>query len=571
MLQYIFIITLFISPTLYAAVCEGQECQVIMFDDFNGPTADDDPACFSMIPNCSPRPEWGNTGECKNLDGQILSQTALLNKCRWKLWQGYSVYGREKTYRWDAHQINVSNGLLTLTAQPSTDGVKLDDPACTHVEGGVAPKCAFISGGIDSRPSFGGEHPGFDFRYGKIEFRARMDMGPGAFPALWMFDSRTRPYERRVPTDPERNYQEIDVLEIFPDIPFTWRDPLTVWVEKMSNVRSYAYQSLHWGVDGTNKGFINDRLAIYHGDFHTFSAEWEPTKIVYKIDGKITHTITHKDKKKGREVRIPDHEMYVILDMQLSRGKNLVNYFKKNVLANDISQLKGPVRLQVDWVKVTSKKKESPSLISFPHPPLVPGIKYDVRIFENKPSITYPKPCIWGGLLINERCVLKMLDSAPLPSDIPYIVKTELNDGGPGVYYISPAINTKTCPYGGAFIKTVGGEFLAWSKSSLTKNLCRLHLIAPTGPTLVPGVAYSVLAPEGQRGFGIYYPQSKTQPYCPWGGRVMNLHEYYGHWWWIPSCQVMELDRSKIDPLRSIEVHMPLDPAQRKLRYRNDY
>ena len=559
---------LWLSPG-NASVCDGQDCKVIMFDDFTGPSPDEDPACYTKIPNCSPRPEWGNTGKCANLDAETLSQTALLNKCRWKLWQGYSVYGREKTYRWDPRQIQVANGLLTLTAQPSADGVALDDPSCTHTYG--TPKCAFVSGGIDSRPSFGGEHAGLDFRYAKVEFRARMDMGPGAFPALWMFDSRTPPYQKRVITDKERQYQEIDVLEIFPDVPFTWRDPWKFWVENMSQVRSKAYQSLHWGVDGTNKSFLNDHQDIYHGDFHVFSAEWEPEKIVYKIDGKITHTVTNKQSKNRRQVRIPDHEMYLILDMQLSRGKNLVNLFKKNVLQNDISQLKGPVRMQIDWVKVTAKRTSTTPLMTFPHPPLVPGVKYRVDRINNKPILVYPAPCSWGGTLVGQDCQFKVLDSALLPTQMNYLVKTELTEGGPGVYYVTEAISSKSCPYGGTFIKTVGGDVLAYRQQILYKNLCRLHYIPPTGPVLVPGVSYSILAPESQRGFGIYYPQSATQPVCPWGGKSMDLHDYYGSWWWIPTCQVMELDRSRIDPLRSVEILMDQDPAKRQIRYYNDY
>ena len=563
------ILILFYLIPSYSSVCEGDNCQVILFDDFTGPKADEDPACYSKIPNCSPRPEWGDTGKCKNLDAEVLSQTAQLNKCRWKLWQGYSVYGREKTYRWDPHQINVQNGLLTLTAQPSKDGVSLDDASCIHSYD--TPKCAYISGGIDSRPSFGGEHPGFDFRYGKVEMRARMDMGPGAFPALWMFDSRTPPYERRIPTDKEKQYQEIDILEIFPDLPFTWRDPWKFWVENMSHVRSNAYQTLHWGVDGTNKGFLNGKQEIYHGDFHTFSAEWEPEKIVFKIDGKETHTITNKDSKKGRQVRIPDREMYLILDMQLSRGKNLVNLFKKNVLQNDISQLTGPVRMQIDWVKITAKKSPVQSLIPFPHPPLVTGVKYQVEIISGKPKLTYAPPCRWGGSLEGTSCRLMDLSSVPLPAGMSYLIRTELTEGGPGVYYITDYISTKSCPQGGVYIKTVGGDVLSFKRDILYKNLCRLHYIPPKTPVLVPGVAYSVLAPEVGRGFGIYYPQSSTPPYCPWGGRSLDLHDYYGSWWWVPSCQVMELDRTKIDPLRSIEILMHTDPAQRVIRYRNDY
>jgi hypothetical protein len=154
---------------------------------------------------------------------------------------------------------------------------------------------------------------------------------------------------------------------------------------------------------------------------------------------------------------------------------------------------------------------------------------------------------------------------------VPYIVKTDLTDGGAGVYYVTEPILNKSCPYGGTFIKTVGGEYLAFAKSTYYKNLCRFVSIPANGPVLVPGVSYSLLAPEAERGFGIYYPQFSGAVKCPYGGRQLDLHDYYGSWWWIPSCQVMELDRAKIDPLRSVEILMHPDPTKRIIRYLNDY
>ena len=40
--------------------------QVIFFDDFNGMSFEDDPNCFTKLPICSKRAEWGDSGECFN-------------------------------------------------------------------------------------------------------------------------------------------------------------------------------------------------------------------------------------------------------------------------------------------------------------------------------------------------------------------------------------------------------------------------------------------------------------------------------------------------------------------------
>ncbi len=150
-----------------------------MFDDFNGPTFDEDPACYTKMPVCTPRPEWSDSGACKNLNADVIIQLGQLNKCRWKVWDGYGFYGQKKTFSFLPKQVKVDKGILTLTGEPSNNGLKIGSEECEIDDHN--PKCAFVSGGIDSRPSFGGEHPGFDFRYGKVEIRAKFDMGNGAF------------------------------------------------------------------------------------------------------------------------------------------------------------------------------------------------------------------------------------------------------------------------------------------------------------------------------------------------------------------------------------------------------
>lgn len=233
-LSILFITLLSISPYAFS------NQQVIFFDDFNGPKVDEDLSCYTRMPVCSTRAEWGNTGQCKHVDSKVLEQVKNLNKCRWKIWDSYSVFGVEKVYSFNPSQVKVERGHLILTAAPTNNGAKIGETSCDHSQD---PFCAFISGGVDTRPSFGGEFSGFDFRYGKVEIRAKFDLAPGSFPALWMFESRTPPWEKRPITDPDRLYQEIDILEVFAHEPVIYRDYRSFFKRKTSSTYAKAYQS----------------------------------------------------------------------------------------------------------------------------------------------------------------------------------------------------------------------------------------------------------------------------------------------------------------------------------------
>lgn len=541
--------------------------QVIFYDDFTGPQIDEDPSCYSRRPVCSTRSEWGNTGQCKHLDSKILEQLKNLNKCRWKIWDSYSVFGVEKVYSFNPSQVKVENGHLILTAAPTNNGAKIGETSCDHVQD---PYCAYISGGVDTRPSFGGEFSGFDFRYGKVEIRAKFDLAPGSFPAMWMFESRTPPWEQRAITDPDRLYQEIDILEVFAHEPVIYRDFKSFFKRKTSSTFAKAYQSLHWGKDGFYKDFLTKHQVVNHNDFHVYAVEWSPEKLVFLIDGKKTFELTPKSKKNKNFVKIPNREMHLILDLQLGKGKVINQVFGKKIL-NDVYELKRPIKLIIDWIKVSSDKKENKKLIDFPHPKLVDGINYYIKNLSNTPYLSYKaikipflkNQCSFGGVLNGTDCLVEAFTFKPLPNNANYIIHRGDKNFDAGVYY-NPGDSFFTqfaCPNGGYLYRS----------QATGKSLCILSRIIQNTPALYSGVNYSILAPMSKKGFGVYYPQDSGWNKCPYGGKAMNLHQYYGDDDWIDTCQVMELDRTKIDPLRSIKINMHQNPALRSIEYVNDY
>lgn len=97
----------------------------------------------------------------------------------------------------------------------------------------------------------------FAQKYGRFEIRARFPKGKGMWPAFWLL-----PESKGWPP-------EIDVLEILGDAPD---------VVLMSN---------HWGTDYRNHRWETGKWKgpDFSTDFHTFTVEWSPERIVWLVDG----------------------------------------------------------------------------------------------------------------------------------------------------------------------------------------------------------------------------------------------------------------------------------------------
>lgn len=94
--------------------------------------------------------------------------------------------------------------------------------------------------------------------YGRVEVRAKLPRGQGIWPAHWML--------------PESGIwpPEIDIMELL------GHDPYTV------------YMTNHWGVWPAHSYRTGEFTGPdFTADFHTFAAEWTPTRIEWYVDGVI--------------------------------------------------------------------------------------------------------------------------------------------------------------------------------------------------------------------------------------------------------------------------------------------
>lgn len=135
----------------------------------------------------------------------------------------------------------------------------------------------------------------FEFRYGRIEIRAKLPVGKGVWPAFWLLGANID--EVGWPMG-----GEIDIME---------------YVGKMPGVILNAIhtQDSHGNTVNSKRTTIGD---IEQG-FHTYSANWTPDKIAFLVDGKVHYTFGPQNKT-GKTWPF-DKPFYIILNTAI--GGNL--------------------------------------------------------------------------------------------------------------------------------------------------------------------------------------------------------------------------------------------------------
>jgi len=106
----------------------------------------------------------------------------------------------------------------------------------------------------------------FEFTYGRIETRAKMPSGKGAWPAIWSLGTNIDEV-----TWPENG--EIDI------------------VEHIGNNQNTVYGTLHYpGRSGGNADGGSTVIENASTEFHIYTVEWSPERIWFFVDGEMYHT-----------------------------------------------------------------------------------------------------------------------------------------------------------------------------------------------------------------------------------------------------------------------------------------
>lgn len=161
-----------------------------------------------------------------------------------------------------------------------------------------------------------------DWKYGKVEVRAKLPRGQGLWPAIWM-----------LPTDERYGgwaaSGEIDIME------FKGQEPGQYW------------GTLHYGGGWPNNKHTGEIYRLPAGqslceDFHTYGMEWREGEIRWLIDGKVWQTQTKWDSSNGEFPAPFDQRFHLILNLAV--GGQFVGP------PDTATPL--PAQFQVDYVRV---------------------------------------------------------------------------------------------------------------------------------------------------------------------------------------------------------------------------
>jgi len=156
----------------------------------------------------------------------------------------------------------------------------------------------------------------FNFRYGKVEVRARFTSGKGSWPAIWMMpqDDTYGGWSRS---------GEIDIMEHV-------------------NNEDVVHQTIHnAAVTDASGGSTASRSATYNrDDYNLYGMIWTPDKIEFYVNNTLTYTYHKAANAPDREWPF-DQPFYLILNQSGGAG-----------WPGPIDRADLPFLLYVDWVKV---------------------------------------------------------------------------------------------------------------------------------------------------------------------------------------------------------------------------
>ncbi len=109
-----------------------------------------------------------------------------------------------------------------------------------------------------------------EFKFGRIDVRARLPKGQGIWPAIWMLGDN-------INSVPWPACGEIDIMELVGHLP------------------KVTYGTAHWGLQGEGSTYLTGAYNIqedFQEKFHVFSIVWEYDEIVWYVDETQFHRIT---------------------------------------------------------------------------------------------------------------------------------------------------------------------------------------------------------------------------------------------------------------------------------------
>jgi beta-glucanase (GH16 family) len=166
------------------------------------------------------------------------------------------------------------------------------------------------------------------FKYGKIEFRAKLPTGRGPWPAAWLLGTN-------ISSVSWPDCGEIDVME--------WRAGTNGSTSDMNTVGHALHSKNRNGVSGTPLEPARTPVTNSSTQFHTYAVLWETNKITFSVDGINGTPLTPVDQ--------PAFQKEFFLILNLAMGGNYVGGYIDDSL--------NEATYEVDYVRVYQSNSAS--------------------------------------------------------------------------------------------------------------------------------------------------------------------------------------------------------------------
>ena len=185
----------------------------------------------------------------------------------------------------------------------------------------VDGKVSYTSGRVNTQ----NKH---NFKYGLFEAKVKVPQGQGFLPAFWMMPADENLYGQWP------RCGELDIMEV------------------MGQKTDTSYGTIHYGnPHSESQGTCTLKQGSFSEEYHIFSAEWEPGRISWYVDGRLIHTENdwYSAAEGQGEITYPapfDQPFYIILNLAVG-GSWVGNPDETTDIEN--------ASYKIDYVKVYQK------------------------------------------------------------------------------------------------------------------------------------------------------------------------------------------------------------------------
>lgn len=186
----------------------------------------------------------------------------------------------------------------------------------------------------------------FKFKYGRIEFRAKLPSGVGTWPALWMLGSNIDENgaywdNQGLGTTPWPACGEIDIMEH--------------WGTNQNYVQSAIHTPSSYGATVNLGGQI---IPTASSEFHVYALEWSPEKLVFSVDSVVHYT--YNPTLKNASTWPFDAEQYLLLNIAIQ--PSISASFTQSTMEIDY------VRIYQEKANQITKTEYSNNSLYYPNP-----------------------------------------------------------------------------------------------------------------------------------------------------------------------------------------------------------